>query len=1001
MKCLANFTAVCLHSIIILALSFFIPLLEPYSSRDLPKAAMLFIPTLAAGYIFFILKTRFYKISRNFYECCDLTVFLSVWTGLNQFSFKTMYPPVSVRNYPLISGFFPVFFVLGIVVIFYAWSNRNMVFAQRAWLVVFMLVSLPYTRPLDHYTLAMCFPLMALLYTIHRDTGMISNILRNRTAAVVFTLICIFFVYQVAKALTHDFDHAVPDMLLFSTAVFTFFLVTAVASANNGNSMNSLIKKCVAAHVGLIVVLGTMWIIWTASSWGPMSILKYRLWISLLHPNAVAAYLAASIFILEPWKKSSTGHFLRVSIAAAALFMLLLTQSRGMMLALILAPLIFTIHHYQAIRTLITGRKRWLIVTLGLCVVPAVLIINRVHYRLINTQMIQDRIGLWQAGWKGISDRLMTGFGFGSKTNLAAYVTDPFSKHFDFLQLWMSWDRLGRHFHNLFLEVIWISGLPGLLLFLFIICRAFFRKRPHRQNAGIYTSALALLVFGFFDCPFYYPAIMFLGTSLLGMLLSSSPDVTNSPVYTHQETIPWKGSVIPAAAALGVLLVLIVPVFHQRCLFAFGIHQLKYDVEKSEKLLKASAFYWPPSSKAAEKIVYSLLERGECIDAISTIDAFVKRTGMPAIQLKRIHAWLERHEIDRIHQLRNAWMSDPSGLLDNNLAPEIFLMQISSGTTEHNVDIMDSLLVDEHFYSLLLEYGTKESGTVTIDRDTVTSILEQRGLYLSPCRVQYSPVVIQSDKILSQVERELTDLCMTIPNCDKRRQAFFASMIHARDFVRATRVANAWNLDIRDPQTVTDVQTFRDGSSAYSIIQARKAIRDGDYNLAEYHLTSASSSDMADPEWFYMMSIVLGSKGEWQHALEKINTALNTSPGDIRYLSEKGVALYYLSRYREALQVFRSILAISPWSIRAQSYAGIILFELERYDEAVTCFEAARDLTPEDPWAYYNLFMALSALPDRISEAESVRTTLLKKFDAACLPDEIKDKVFAENMDEN
>jgi tetratricopeptide (TPR) repeat protein/O-antigen ligase len=999
MKCLSNFIAVCLHAGIVLALSFSIPLIEPYSSSNMTKSAILFIPTIMAGWFFIILKFRFSTIPRDIYEYCDLTVFLAVWIGINQLAFKTMYPSISVRNYPLVSGYFPVLFVLGAGVIVYAWSNRNLVFTQRAWLVVFMLVSLPYTRPLDHYTLAMCFPLMALLYTVHRDARTISNILRNRFTVVLFILMGICFVFQVVNAMKQDFDQSVPDILFFSTAFFTFLLATAGAMGNNGNSMRSIMKTAVAVHVGLMMVLGTMWIVWTASSWGLMSILKYRLWISLLHPNAVAAYLAASLFILEPWKKPSSGHILRICIASAALFMLLLTQSRGMILAFILAALIVIIHHFHTVRSVIIGRKRWITLTIILCAVPAVLVFNRVRYRLINTQMIQDRIGLWQAGWKGIRDKLLAGFGFGSKMNLAEHVTDPFSRHLDFLQLWMSWDRLGRHFHNLYLEVMWIFGLPGLLVFLLIICRIFFRKQLQLTNAGLYTSALALLLFGFFDCPFYYPAIMFLGASLLGTLLSNSSDPGNTPEYSQRKPARWKRSVVPVAVALAVLFFIIIPAFHQRLLFTSGTYYQKHDTEKSHNLLKAAAFYRPPSRKAAEKIVNSMLEKGECIDAVTTIDAFLKCSGMPAIQLMRIHAWLERNDDIRMHRLRDAWLLDRAGLLNENLLPEIYLMQLSSGETGKNAEVMDAMLVDERFYSLLLEYGIKDAGTVTVDRDSVTSILQQRGLYLSSCNVHFTPVVLPSDKLLTRLEKELTDLCDADPQCEKKRRAFFSSMIKAREFVRATRVANAWDLDIRDAQMVTDVQTFRDGSSDYSVIQARKAVRDGDYILAEHHLISASATDMTDPEWFYLMSIVLGSKGEWKPALENINTALESVPGDIRYLLEKGVALYHLSRYREALQIFHSITTISPWSVRAQSYAGIILYELERYQEAIIFFEAARDLTPEDPWAYYNLYMALSAVPERLDEAENVRDTVLKKFDLALIPDDLKDRLFSEDMD--
>ncbi len=993
MKFSGSLIAIFFHALIILVLSFFIPLLEPFSWKDASHSAIIILTVLIIGHAITILRFRFLKKRQDISHYIDLSVFLFLWTGLNQLAFKTRYPPVSVRNYPEISKFFPVFFVLGIVIIVLT-SSKQWKFIHKAWLVAFMMTSLPYTHPLDHYTLSMCFPLMLLLYATHRETKTISVFFQNPFFRYHYLSTAAFFIVQLLISLNNDFDQVVPDFLFYATIFFTLPLVWS-AVKNDKNSTHLIVKKAVAGQVILMLFLAIIWIVWTASRWGALSILKYRLWISLIHPNALAACLAVSFLVLEPWKKQGKNHVFIWTISICALVMLLLTQSRGMIFALLLSFLIINFNLLQLFRKLENKQQRLVTFVVLACLGLSVIIYWRVHYRLLTIGMIQDRITLWKASWNGIKAHLLSGLSFGSKGRLAEFVTDPFCAKTEFLRLWMDWDRLGKHFHNFYIEILWLFGLPGLLLFMLVIYKCFNKIQLNKMYPGVVMATMALLLFGLFDCPIYYAAIMFLGATLLGLISGSSFELKNAekPLSTAQKIL----SVLPAMMAVSFLLLTVVPVFHQRFLYARGIHLSNHNIDKSKTCLKAAANFRPASGKTVEKLVRLMLDNGECIEATSALDTYMLKTNMPTIQLMRLHAWLERDSTLRLKRLQNAWHSDPAGLKSENLSFEVFLMELQSDSFELSSDIIDNLLADRNFYILLRDHGSESPNGLTIDKQTVTNILNARGLNLFPCNIQYSSVFLSLEDMLTTMEKVLTNCDENIDRCNKKRQAYFLAMLKARDFGRATRTANSWSFDLSETQLIADVQTFREGSSAYSIIQARRALGIGDYQLAEQHLLSASTGEKSNPEWFYMMSIVLGKRHIWKLALENINSALRSAPHDVRFLMEKGTALYHLGQLPRALEVFQTIVCITPWSVKAQSYTGIILYELERFEESVLYFESARDLTPEDPQAYFNLFMALTALPDRKDDAKKLRETIVQRFDEVAIPEDLKERIFNED----
>lgn len=989
-----SFIAIVIHAVLTLLLSFIIPLLEPFSWRDTGRSALLFFAVLTVGNIFIACRSRIQKKKYDAFQYLDLSVFLSIWTGVNQLAFKTQYPAPSPRYYPEISNFFPAFFIIGLGIIVFTSLNRQLKLPHKAWLVGFIVTSFPYTHPLDHYVLAMCFPLMLLLYAVHRNTKAISEFFQKPFYRSFFLLAFAFFLFQLFISLRNDFDQAVPDILLFATMLFTFPLIWGAIKTDKKSTF-LVVKIAFAGQAVLLICLAVIWYAWTASNWGALSILKFRLWISLIHPNALAACLAASFLVLEPWKKWGIKHAFTVFISSLVLIMLLLTQSRGVVFSLLLSLIIVNFNLLHLIRKPQTKQLIGFLSAVAATVILGAVIYQKVHYRLIAVQAIQDRIALWKAAWTGIKSHLWSGFGFGSKQYLAQFVTDPFSANIEFLRSWMGWNRLGRHFHNLFIEILWLFGLPGLVVFMMLFYGCFFRKRYSKSYSGVIAAAMTLALSGFFDCTIYYSAIMYTSISLFGVLSGLSFEQKDADAF--HKILPKRSLALPAVLAVTVLFLVVIPVFHQRFLFAWGIHQLSIDSDKSKALLKTAALYKPPSGKVTEKLVGLMIDNGECIDAVAFTDAYMSKTKIPTNRLMRLHAWLEHNENLRLDRLLRAWHIDPSGLISENLSFEVFLAKVQSESFEIDHDVVDYLLADRNFYRLLRDHASTNIEGLSIGSKEIRSMLQARGLNLSLCNVKYNQVDLSLEEMLSKIETELAQCNDTVMQCNKKRQAYFLSMLDARDIVRATRAANSWYFELSETQLVGNIHTFRDGSSAYAVIQAHKALGRGDYLLAEQFLVSASAEEMSNPAWFYLMSIVLGEKEAWSESLEKINTALRYAPHEPRFLIVKGTALYHLGQHHQALLAFHGVLKVFPWSVKALSYTGIIHYELEEYEEAAKYFEIAKDLTPKDPQAYFNLFMALTALPDRKDDAKKLRETIVQRFDEVAIPEDLKERIFNED----
>ncbi|MFO7638491.1 MAG: hypothetical protein R6X14_04185, partial [bacterium] len=235
----------CFHAAIILIISLSITVLEPFSPGFPLQSAVVFGCIYLIAFVFAFIVYKVNIRSFELMDYIDLLVFLSVWTGLNLLSFKTFFPGDSFRNYPVLPDWFPVFFGVGLCLIFFIWLRKNLSISVKGFFVLCMITSFPYTRPLDHYTLAFSFPLMALAYVVHRDSHRIIRLFENRIMRWMTVFLFAILFRSVFTGLNRDFETIVPEIFFMFLAVHVFYLSSSIA-LTSAKSAASILKKCTA-----------------------------------------------------------------------------------------------------------------------------------------------------------------------------------------------------------------------------------------------------------------------------------------------------------------------------------------------------------------------------------------------------------------------------------------------------------------------------------------------------------------------------------------------------------------------------------------------------------------------------------------------------------------------------------------------------------------------------------------------------------------------------------
>lgn len=237
-------------------------------------------------------------------------------------------------------------------------------------------------------------------------------------------------------------------------------------------------------------------------------------------PEGDPNYLAAAAVLCLPIAYylfiSSKRRFDRLFVLACALPIvgaLLVGASRGGLLALVVACAVVLFQ---------SRRKRAKFIVLGgvlavLFMVSPVSPVRRLlHPTAIGIGSENDRLELWNAGLRMIEDHPLTGIGLGNfRAEVPAYLLP--GERIDFIA------------HNTYIEVAATMGIPGLLLFVWILTATFrslvrtHRRAKESDSVLIYTAASGLIA----GLAGYCVAMTFLSTEYIkvfwfGIFLSAA-----------------------------------------------------------------------------------------------------------------------------------------------------------------------------------------------------------------------------------------------------------------------------------------------------------------------------------------------------------------------------------------------------------------------------------------------------------------------------------------------
>ncbi len=102
----------------------------------------------------------------------------------------------------------------------------------------------------------------------------------------------------------------------------------------------------------------------------------------------------------------------------------------------------------------------------------------------------------------------------------------------------------------------------------------------------------------------------------------------------------------------------------------------------------------------------------------------------------------------------------------------------------------------------------------------------------------------------------------------------------------------------------------------------------------------------------------LSDIGQWEEALNELDSALQSDPGLVQAHNNRGVVLRQLGRLRESLSAFENALALDPNHGESWSNVGISLMKLDIHQDAIIAFKRATALRPQDADARHNLGVA-------------------------------------------
>ena len=132
------------------------------------------------------------------------------------------------------------------------------------------------------------------------------------------------------------------------------------------------------------------------------------------------------------------------------------------------------------------------------------------------------------------------------------------------------------------------------------------------------------------------------------------------------------------------------------------------------------------------------------------------------------------------------------------------------------------------------------------------------------------------------------------------------------------------------------------------------AIEQGDYTVAERHITRAIEASPGQSVYYYNLGLALSSCKGPEDALSAYDQALLLNPDFIEAHINRGLVLFDMGRHEAALSACESAIRLDPGRADPHYNRGNALHELGRKEEALAAYDQALALNPSHAGAHNN-----------------------------------------------
>ena len=405
----------------------------------------------------------------------------------------------------------PSYIVLAIA----SFAVLAMIFATPEIGVVLTIFMIPFSALLEHSTAVL------IVLVLVTSFGYLIKLVRGKRILKleIFDLMVLIFgiVILMSGVITAGGIDSFTEACVCIILMLGFFLATNLIRTEKW------LRRCVNAVVSSSVIVSLVGVMqyvmgYAVADWLDTSYfgdIDGRVVSLFENPNVLAVYLVMSLPLLLT-KLSQAGNrrekLLALLSVAALITCAVLTWSRGAWVAILVSV---------AVMGLINNRNtfKWLIALGAVAPVFAFLLPRTVVKRFLSIGDLADsssyyRVYTWRGTLRAIADHFWSGAGYGMSAYAEIYPQYAYAGI-----------EAAIHSHNLFLQILFSTGIFGLVIFLAVIFLFAQKSLESMKNndmvklpvSAIFSAVLGVLVMGLFDYVWYSYRIFFMFWIMIGL----------------------------------------------------------------------------------------------------------------------------------------------------------------------------------------------------------------------------------------------------------------------------------------------------------------------------------------------------------------------------------------------------------------------------------------------------------------------------------------------------